>query len=91
MNGYFALYEVDTAPVRTFGGTKPGEQIGTVHAAEPATIGDEPGAETLCGRDTLPLRRMPLDTPSDQFDTWYPPGDHVGSVCWECDLLATAP
>ncbi|MEU7206083.1 hypothetical protein [Streptomyces sp. NPDC045470] len=88
MNGYFALYEVDTVAVQTFGGPRPGDQIGTVHAAEPDAADGAPGDETLCGLDTKDLRRVPLDIPADPFDTWYPPGGHVRRVCQVCDRLA---
>ena len=90
VNGYAAVYEIAHEHHRHFGGSSSVEGIGRVHAAETESDGRSPAPVTLCGLDTADLRTVPLDTPSDPFGTWYPPGDHVRSVCQRCNRLASA-
>lgn len=87
MNGYAAVYEPETERSRSFGGESAETYIGTVHATE-ATWDGKPGPHTLCGMDASDLPRVHGDIPADDFDTWYPPGDHVGIICRDCNELA---
>ncbi|MEY9963372.1 hypothetical protein ABIA33_001405 [Streptacidiphilus sp. MAP12-16] len=91
MNGYAAVYEIATHRHWHLGGSSSSvESIGKVHAAETQSDGRAPGPLTLCGLDTADLRAVPLDNPTDLYPTWYPPGDHVHTVCQRCNRLATA-
>ncbi|MBY8880311.1 hypothetical protein [Actinacidiphila acidipaludis] len=86
MNGYAAVAEIDVDHSETSGDAPGREQYGTVHAARLDDAG-LPEHVTLCDMSTDELRLMSGDIPTDESDTWYPPGDHVTKVCPDCDKL----
>jgi len=88
MNGYAAVYEPERERNESFGGSSAETYIGTVHATE-ATWDGQPGPRTLCGKDASELPRVHGDIPADTFDTWYPPGGGVTTICSRCNELAT--
>lgn len=84
MNGYAAVAESDVEPRGSSGDISGREPYGTVHAARLDDSG-LPEHVTLCGRSTDDMRLVQGDIPTDEFATWYPPGDHVTKVCPTCD------